>query len=230
LQKSILTEPLSYLRGSQALYSDLGFLLLGMVVEAASGKALDLLFQERIAGPLGLSETLFFNRLGAERAGSYAATEFCPWRGRVLGGEVSDENCFALGGVAGHAGLFGTTGGVLTLVEALHDLWQGEPSPLPIDPTALQKALIRQPVPDSTWALGFDTPSASGSTSGRFFSARSVGHLGFTGTSFWVDPEQHVMVVLLTNRVHPSRDNNRIKAFRPALHDAVMQALGLAPQ
>ncbi|MEW6595066.1 MAG: serine hydrolase [Thermodesulfobacteriota bacterium] len=226
----IMDDPLLYPRGSQAIYSDLGFLLLGLVAEQVGGQTLDILFEERIAAPLGLSGSLFFNRLGAARPGTYAATEFCPWRGRVLAGEVSDENCFALGGVAGHAGLFGTTTAVLALVETIHDLWMGEPTPLAIDPADVRHFFTRQPTPGSTWALGFDTPSAAGSTSGRFFSSRSVGHLGFTGTSFWIDPEQHAMVVLLTNRVHPSRENNRIKAFRPALHDAVMRALGLAPQ
>lgn len=230
LCRTILAEPLQYSRGTKAVYSDLGFLLLGMVVEEVSGKRLDVLFQERIAMPLGLAETLFFNQDNLPRPGHYAATEFCPWRGRLLAGEVSDENCFALGGVAGHAGLFGTTTAVLTLIEAIHDLWLGEASPLAINPGNLQDFVIRQPTPGSTWALGFDTPSASGSTSGHFFSPRSVGHLGFTGTSFWIDPDQHVMVVLLTNRVHPSRENNTIKAFRPALHDAVMRGLGLANQ
>ena len=230
LRRTILAAPRQYQTGTKALYSDLGFLLLGLVVEQVSGQGLDALFQERIAKPLGLSETLFFNRAGAARPGSYAATEFCPWRGRVLDGEASDENCFALGGVAGHAGLFGTTGAVLSLAAAIHDLWLGEPSPLAIDPAEAQRFLTRQPTPGSTWALGFDTPSASGSTSGRFFSPRSAGHLGFTGTSFWIDPDQHVMLVLLTNRVHPSRENHGIRAFRPALHDAVMQGLGLAAQ
>jgi len=230
LLEMILADPLQYPRGSQALYSDLGFLLLGLVVEKVGGRSLDILFQERITGPLGLTETLFFNADNQPQPGCYAATEFCPWRGRVLAGEVSDENCFAMGGVAGHAGLFGTTPAVLTLVEAIHDLWQGETTPLAIDPADVQRFLTRVAVPGSTRALGFDTPSATGSSAGRFFSPRSAGHLGFTGTSFWIDPEQHVMVVLLTNRVHPSRDNQGIKVFRPRLHDAVMRALGLAAQ
>lgn len=230
LRHRILTAPLQYPTGTWAIYSDLGFLLLGMVVEQVGGQGLDKLFEERITRPLGLSETLLFNRIGATRPGRYAATEFCPWRGRVLEGEVSDENCFVLGGVAGHAGLFGTTRAVLTLVEAIHDLWQGEATPLAIDRADLQHFLTRQPIPGSTWALGFDTPSASGSTSGRFFSPQSVGHLGFTGTSFWLDLAQHVMVVLLTNRVHPSRESHGIKAFRPQLHDEVMRGLGLAVQ
>lgn len=225
----ILAEPLRYPKGTKAIYSDLGFVLLGLVVERIAGKGLDRVFHERVAQPLGLADNLFYNRVGAPRTGrSYAATEFCPWRGRVLCGEVSDENCFALDGVAGHAGLFGTTGAVLTLVEAIHDLWLGETCPLAISPADLRAFLTRQPTPESTWALGFDTPSASGSTSGRFFSPRSVGHLGFTGTSFWIDPEHHVMVVVLSNRVHPSRENNQIRAFRPTLHDAVMRGLGLA--
>lgn len=227
MERLILAEPLLYTPGSRSIYSDLGFLLLGFLVEKQSGKKIDDLFRERITDPLGLSEKIFFNRIGQIRAASYAATENCPWRGRVLSGEVSDENCFALGGVAGHAGLFGSIDGVLALVETIHDAWQGESTHPAIAGNDLKMLLTRQAVPGSTWALGFDTPSARNSSSGLYFSDASVGHLGFTGTSFWIDPVRHLCVVLLTNRVHPSRENPGIKEFRPRLHDAICRGLGL---
>jgi len=219
LARLVLAEPLEYAPGSRAQYSDLGFLLLGRIIEKAGGAPLDRLFAEWIATPLGLEDELFFNRTGQMRPRSYAATEFCPWRGRVLVGEVSDENCHVLGGVAGHAGLFGTIGGVLALVETIHDCWQGWADHPALDRDQLSLFLTRQPTPGSTWALGFDTPSPLQSSAGHFFSPASVGHLGFTGTSFWLDPARHLCVVLLTNRVHPSRENHAIKAFRPRFHD-----------
>jgi CubicO group peptidase (beta-lactamase class C family) len=142
-----------------------------------------------------------------------------------LCGEVHDENAGALGGVAGHAGLFGTAEAVLTLSGAWLRAWQGEPS-------LLDSRLVREftacqrHVPDSSWALGWDTPT-SPSSSGRFFSAASFGHLGYTGTSLWIDPERRLEVLLLSNRVHPSRKNEKIRQFRPSIHDLVVQESGV---
>ena len=229
LRQMIMAEPLEYLPGGRSLYSDLGFILLGMIVEQVAGQSLARCFTERIAVPLSLENELFFNQHGKIREKNYAATEFCPWRGRVLRGEVSDENCYALGGAAGHAGLFGTIGGVLTLVEAIRDSWLGRALVPALDSDLLRIFLARQPIPGSTWALGFDTPSRENSSAGRYFSSTSVGHLGFTGTSFWIDPKCRLCVVLLTNRVHPSRENNGIKSFRPRFHDAVIKGLGILP-
>ena len=133
-------------------------------------------------------------------------------------GEVHDEHCWLLGGVAGHAGLFGTAAGVLRLCEALLDGWKGRERNCgwaAVLPQALQRQLAHQ-----TWCMGFDTPTAGASSSGSFFAPSSVGHLGFTGTSFWIDPERELIVVLLSNRVHPSRENIRIRQFRPRFHDA----------
>jgi CubicO group peptidase (beta-lactamase class C family) len=176
---------------------------------------------------LGLAEDLFFlpldRPLAVDRT-RIAATESCRWRGRTLQGEVHDEHGWLMGGVAGHAGLFGTLHGVLALGEWILDLWQGRTEHSTIPVALLRTALERQ-LANGTWCLGFDTPTVGSSSSGRYFSPCSVGHLGFSGTSFWIDPKRDVVVVLLTNRVHPSRENTRIRRFRPFFHDQVMACL-----
>jgi CubicO group peptidase (beta-lactamase class C family) len=221
-------EPQAYAPGSASIYSDLGFMLLGLIVEEKSGQGLAGFFREKIAAPLGLAEKIFYGAAGLEKAERiYAPTEECPLRQRVLCGEVSDENAYALGGVAGHAGLFGAIGGVLEMGEHLLDQWQGREEPPNYRASDLRRFLARQDIPGSTWALGFDTPSAAGSTGGRYLAPTSVGHLGFTGTSLWIDPTRDLVMVLLSNRVHPSRENVRIKQFRPLFHEMVMESLGL---
>ena len=228
MERAILAEPLEAEPGSKAIYSDLGFMLLGWIVEAQSGTPLDSFVRERIYRPLGLAEALFFRPLAVAggREECFAATEQCPWRGRVLRGEVSDDNTHILGGVAGQAGLFGHVAAVLRLVCTLLDCWQGRATHPAFSRATLSAFLVKEgSVAASTWALGFDTPSPVGSSAGRFFSPQSVGHLGFTGTSFWLDPTRDLAVVLLSNRVHPSRENSGIKAFRPRFHDTVSAAL-----
>jgi CubicO group peptidase (beta-lactamase class C family) len=157
-----------------------------------------------------------------------AATELCPVRGRVLRGEVHDDNAFLLGGVAGHAGLFASAADVEAFATATWRAWQGERAG-PLDPGVVRAFLAYPPAQGGTHVLGFDTPSATGSSAGSRHPPRLVGHLGFTGASFWLDLDSGVAVVLLTNRVHPTRTNARIQAFRPALHDAVWTSLGVPP-
>ena len=156
-------------------------------------------------------------------AASFAATELCPWRNRLLVGEVHDDNAHVLGGVAGHAGLFATADAVGRLLDNLRlaEAAPGRASPL------LGRLVTHffHHQPNSSWGLGFDTPSPVGSSAGQLFSTGSVGHLGYTGTSFWMDRERGFIIVLLTNRVHPSRHRQRLKTFRPKLHDEVMMAL-----
>jgi CubicO group peptidase (beta-lactamase class C family) len=189
---------------------------------------LDRVAAEKIYRPLGLGDDLFFLPLCEARPDRrYAAMEDCPWRGKILVGEVHDDNAHALGGVAGHAGLFGTVQGVLALTTHLLEVWQARARPVGFHAAELRHFLTTRPVADSTWVLGFDTPSATGSSAGHHFSSASVGHLGFTGTSFWIDPVKELVVVLLTNRVHPVRHDERIKTFRPRFHDEVMAGLGL---
>lgn len=226
----ISAEKLAAPPGTTAIYSDLGYLLLGLIIEELAGVGLERYFQDKIVGPLGLGEGIFFNPPGRARKAreTFMPTEDCPWRGRVLQGEVSDENCWVLGGVAGHAGLFGNIESVLSLTCAIMDIWQGKRE----HPCLRRKDLAffleaQSQVAGSPWALGFDRPTPGSSSSGQYLSPRSVGHLGFTGTSFWIDPDKGLVVVLLTNRVHPSRENLLIREFRPLFHDRVVELLGL---
>jgi CubicO group peptidase (beta-lactamase class C family) len=225
----LASESLVYEPGSRSVYSDLGFMLLGLIVEKRSGLDFARFFREKIAEPLAVAEKIFFCGKAGEESGNgrCAPTEECLFRKRVLCGEVSDENAYALGGVAGHAGLFGTVGGVLEMGVHLLDQWQGREEHPGYLASDLRRFLKRQEIPGSTWGLGFDTPSAAGSTGGRYLAPASVGHLGFTGTSFWIDPTRDLVMVLLSNRVHPSRENNLIREFRPLFHDTVIESLGL---
>ncbi len=224
LRQWLVSEPLADLPGHRTEYSDLGFMLLQWVLEDISVEPLDRLVARHIYGPLEI-ESLFFNRLDkdAHVRGGYAATELCPWRNRLLIGQVHDDNTHAMGGVAGHAGLFGTAMGVCRLLQALLFVDKGEFGRKVFEPELVKTFFKTQA--GSSWALGFDTPAPQGSSAGDCFSAGSVGHLGYTGTSFWVDRQLGIIVVLLTNRVHPTRFNLGIKAFRPPLHNAIMKAI-----
>jgi CubicO group peptidase (beta-lactamase class C family) len=221
LAQMLAAEPLIAVPGTAALYSDLDYMTLGLVVEHISGERLDRFVRREIYQPLGIDD-LFFNPLDASPLPrDYAATERCPWRGGVLSGAVHDDNAYVLNGVAGHAGLFGTARAVFTLLQALLSAYRGE-----ADSDLLAPDLVRafwRRSGDSGWTLGFDTPSVQGSSSGTFFSPNSVGHLGFTGTSFWMDLDRRITIIVLTNRVHPVRSNEKIRAFRPRIHDVLME-------
>ncbi len=226
--QAILKEQFVYKPGEKCVYSDLGYMLLGEIVERVSGTSLDRYFEKEITRPLQLENQLVFRTLAGPRdrqTANIAATEKCPWRKKILQGEVHDEHCWLFGGVAGHAGLFGTAGAVLRITEKILQQWRGRDNHPAYSSTLLHKALQWRNR-NSTWRVGFDRPSAEGSSAGTFFSADSAGHLGFTGTSFWIDPEKEVIVVLLTNRVHPTRKNEKIREFRPLFHNIVMKSLG----
>ncbi len=225
----ILEDPLAYVPGEACVYSDLGFMLLEWVVEQAAGMDMGDYVESLFYQPLGLERLLLFRREQAPRfsKGDFAATEHCPWRKRTMQGEVHDENAFALGGFSGHAGLFGTAEQVWALACLLQDHAAGKRFDL-LRPETVQDFFRRQEVvPGCSRALGWDTPSAKGSSAGNRFSTATVGHLGFPGTSLWMDLEQNVQIVLLTNRVHPSRKNRLIQDFRPRIHNRVMEELGL---
>lgn len=209
---------LEYPPGSRSTYSDLGVILLGEILERVAGQPLETFTRERIFEPLEMRDTLF--RPPADMRSRVAPTEQDPWRGRMVQGEVHDENAFAMGGVAPHAGLFGTASDLARFAQML------------LDGGIVSRETIalftrRAGIPNSDRALGWDTKSAQGSSAGTLFSASSFGHTGFTGTSMWIDPERQLYVILLTNRVHPTRENNLIREVRPAVADSVVRSLGV---
>ena len=208
--------------GDREIYSDLGYLLLEQVCEAISGRLVDVWPDLPAHGP----DALHFLPLpqpagGLQSRAVYAATEDCPWRGRRLQGEVHDDNCWTLGGVGGHAGAFGTLDATLEAARAWLKAAQGDGSVLKLPDALIASSLSsRWRHPLGGRVLGWDTPSAVGSTAGQHFGRRSFGHLGFTGTSIWIDPDADVAMVLLTNRVCPSRESTGIRWLRPQVHDA----------
>ncbi len=214
---------LVYEPGSQAKYSDLGLILLGEILERVAGEPLDAFVRRRVFEPLGMKDTLF--RPGPDLVGRIAPTEKDPWRGRVVRGEVHDENAHALGGVAPHAGLFSTAGDLARFVQMMVNGGVFEHHRFFSRATAETFTNRAGVVPGSSRALGWDTKSPEGSSAGSLFSPSSYGHTGFTGTSIWIDPERQLFVILLTNRVHPTRDNKLIRQVRPAVADAVVRAL-----
>ena len=226
----VLRSGLVHELGEAAVYGDLDFITLGAAVEAISGKRLDVFCQERIFEPLGLEDTFF---LPLREDGSaaqpddtlkrrIAATENCPWRNRILWGEVHDPNASAMGGVAGHAGLFSTADDLMKFGQAWLDVWHGRSDVLPQEQVKAFSA--RQDIPEgSDWALGWDTPTEGGSSSGTHFSPQSVGHLGFTGTSLWIDLEQEAVVVMLTSRHHLIEKRSKF-GLRAEVYDDVMDA------
>lgn len=217
-------EALAFLPGERDEYSDLGFILLQRLVEKISGRRLDRFVEQEIYQPLGLAPLFFVDRdRGVVAHHRFAATELCPWRHRLLCGQVHDDNAYAMGGVAGHAGLFGTAEAVFDLLQVMLLADQGDVGAGVFDPAVVRTFFQRQGT--HRYALGFDTPSVQGSSAGKYFPEDSVGHLGFTGTSFWVDRSKRAVVILLTNRVHPSRYRMGIKAFRPQLHDIIMEQI-----
>ena len=225
--------PLEAAPGTRALYSDLGFILLGAALERAAGAPLDALFAARVSGPLGLAST-FFLRQGdpvsaARRAQrGFAAARRTPERGVVVG-EVDDDNAFAMGGVAGHAGLFSSASEVAALGQAWLDALAGRSRWLSAATAA--RFIARDATPGSERALGWDTPSALGSSLGTRLGhgpRGAVGHLGFTGCSLWIDLDRELACALLTNHVHPDGpDKPRLKAFRARFHDAVAEEVGV---
>lgn len=229
-------EPLEYSPGTMSIYSDLGFILLGWLLERATEQRLDALAAAQILRPLGidggatfagfvnLAETDARARLLAER--SVAATQQCPERGRIVLGEVDDLNAYAMGGIAGHAGLFADAAAVSAIAGALVAAWRGAGGAL-VERDVVREFWAPARVPGSTWRLGWDGPAARGSQAGERISRDAVGHLGFTGCSLWIDPQRETWTVLLSNRVHPAvPTHDRFRAFRPQLHDAVLEALG----
>ncbi|MGB9234114.1 MAG: serine hydrolase domain-containing protein, partial [Terriglobales bacterium] len=205
--------------GAHAEYSDIGFIILGVALERLADEALDVFCQREVFGPLAMSRTTF-NPAKALRANIPPTTDDLAFRHRIIQGEVQDENASILGGVAGHAGLFSNAEDIARFAHSM--LNGGYPI---LRPETVRLFSRRESAPEGTSrALGWDTPS-SPSQSGRYFSARAFGHLGYTGTSLWIDPERQLSITLLTNRTWPDCQNQAIKQVRPAFHDAVGEAL-----
>jgi CubicO group peptidase (beta-lactamase class C family) len=206
----------------RALYSDLGYILAGMAMSRAAGKPLNEIVAARVALDLGVHDTVFFgaSRLDEDWKARCAPTGWSPWRGQTLTGEVHDDNCAALGGIAGHAGMFGLSKSVARFGAACVAAWHGRRG-------AAEEELIRHATaarPGGTHRLGWDGKAEEGSSAGASIDADAFGHLGFTGTSLWCDPRRQLVMVLLTNRVAISGDNAAIRGFRPEFHEAVVRA------
>jgi CubicO group peptidase (beta-lactamase class C family) len=225
LRSGLVHEP-----GAAAVYGDLDFIVLGHLVEEVTKQPFDDFCESRIFSRLGLADTRFFpipvdgsQAVPDAIRRRVAATENCPWRERIIWGEVHDPNASAMGGVAGHAGLFSTADDVMKFGQYFVDAWHGRSDALPAQ--RVREFSERQKLPESSdWALGWDTPTEGVSSSGRHFSFHSVGHLGFTGTSLWIDLEREAIVVMLTNRIHQVAKRSRF-GLRPKVHDAILEGL-----
>jgi len=223
-----LTTYFSYPTGTRVVYSDIGLILLGMSIERLTGLALDHAVHQRVAIPLGLKHT-GYRPIGHQRTVSdpqlsalnIAPTEVCKWRNRRIVGEVHDENAAALGGVAGHAGIFSTA----TETARLGQMYLERGAPLLSAETVAEMTRVQAEDGMTRRGLGFALWCTDPEASGNPFSQRAFGHTGFTGTSLWIDPERDLVVACLTNRVYYGRDASNILAFRVALHRAIVEAL-----
>jgi CubicO group peptidase (beta-lactamase class C family) len=219
----VMAEPLVHEPGKQIEYSDLGFILLGEIVQRLTGESLAEFARKEIFSPLGMKTSLF-NPPRALRASIPPTENDLSYRKRLIQGEVHDQNAWAMGGIAGDAGLFSTAGDVTVFAQMIlnggiyahHRV---------VSRTTISEFTAHQTVGNSARTLGWDVALDPAAT-GRFFSTRAFGHYGFTGTSLWIDPERNLFIILLTNRVNPSVDNIKIRRVRPELHDAIFEALG----
>jgi CubicO group peptidase (beta-lactamase class C family) len=229
--EALLAEPLEAPPATRGVYSDPGFMALGLGLEAALGAPLPALFEARVAAPLGLVDTLFVDAFDPASRSQAAGRAFAPTRRDATRGlrqgTVDDDNAWALGGAAGHAGLFSTALEVARLGQAWLDALDGRPSPVPA--AAARRFAARDAAPGSNRALGWDTRSAEGSSLGDRLGRGprgALGHLGFTGCSLWLDLDAGLVMALLTNHVHPDgNDRARIHTLRRRFHDAVAEEL-----
>ena len=224
VRRRVAATPLEARPGARTEYSDLNLILADWVLERCSGTRLDRFTARRIYRPLGLTRTFFVDLHRPEALPhpqkEFAPTERCPWRKKRLRAEVHDDNCHSMGGVTGHAGLFSTAYEVHLLARELVAAYDGQRSLF--DGQIVRKFFRWRRPADSPRRLGWATPQGLISP-GKYFGTNTVGHLGYTGTSLWIDLERHVWVVLLTNRVYYGRDPEQINHFRPRIHDAVMR-------
>lgn len=222
LMRAILQLPLEAVPGTRTEYSDFGFILLGKVIEVLARQRLDVFCTREVFAPLGLPCTRFHPPEQWRR--SIPPTEDDrTFRGRVIQGEVQDEHAYVLGGVAGHAGAFSNVPDLLTFARCMLDQGRTAAGRAIFRPKTLEHFATRQPSTSGRErALGWDVPTQP-SSSGQHFSPRSIGHLGYAGTSLWIDLDQSLAVALLTNRTWPDRSNDAIRQVRPAFHDAIVK-------
>jgi len=209
--------------GEHRIYSDVGMMLAGFVAERISGQPLDRFAKKNIFEPLGMDSTFFRPRIA--KRWRCAATELCPWRGRVMQGEVHDENAFAMGGVAGHAGLFSTARDLAVFARMLLNggIYDGKRI---LKESTVREMLTAQPIPDYRFqALGWRIQEERGQDSGWLLSPKTYGHTGFTGTSLWIDPDNETVAILLANAVHPSRYLARKEELRKGFHEVLCRLL-----
>ncbi len=220
--KSIYSAELEYNTGEKTVYSDLGIITLGKIIEKVTGKRLDIFCKDEIFDPLGM-HTTFFNPSDSLKKLCAPTETDNYWRMKTLQGEVHDETSALLNGIAGHAGLFSTANDISKLMAVLMNKGKFN------DKQFIQQSTIdfftKRYSDESSRAIGWDTKSEVGSSSGIYFSKNSFGHTGFTGTSIWADPERNLFVVFLTNRVYPTRENGKLGKVRPELHNTIIKCL-----
>jgi len=219
--KRILAIGLEYNPGSKTIYSDLGYMLLGHIIEEKSGETLDEFWQRRIADKLGLASKLQFLKNGTIGPLACVATSLDSFSKKPVAGIVNDDNCRIMGGISGHAGLFGTLEGVLSICESILKHYKEMEIFPAYHNSLLKKAITTRG--NSTWVCGFDTPSVNNSVAGQYVSPKSFGHLGYTGTSFWIDIEKSVVIVILTNRTYTNTPKEKINLLRTDIHNLIMR-------
>ena len=220
--KEIYLSELEYKTGEKTVYSDLGFITLGKIVEKVAGRSLSYFYNEEICQALEMKNSLYCPP-DILRELSTPTEDDNYWRMKILQGEVHDETSAMLNGVAGHAGLFSNAGDIAKLMSVLMN--KGKYNDVQLIKQSTIELFTKRFSEKSTRALGWDTKSDSGSSSGKYFSINSFGHTGYTGTSIWADPDRNLFVVFLTNRVYPTRENTKILKVRPQIHDAVIKCL-----
>ncbi len=220
--KEIYSSQLEYKTGEKTVYSDLGIITLGKIIEKVTNKSLDNFCEVEIFNPLEMNTTFYNPKDSLKKLCAPTETDDY-WRMKTLQAEVHDETSAMLNGVAGHAGLFSTAEDIAKLMSVLMN--KGKYRDVQIIKQSTVELFTKRYSEESTRALGWDTKSDSGSSAGIYFSKNSFGHTGYTGTSIWADPDRNLFVVFLTNRVYPTRENTKIQKVRPQLHNAVIKSI-----
>jgi CubicO group peptidase (beta-lactamase class C family) len=220
--KEIYSSELEYKTGEKTVYSDLGVITLGKIIEKVTGKSLDKFCADEIFVPLKMNST-FYNPVESIKLFCAPTETDNYWRMKTLQGEVHDETSAMLNGVAGHAGLFSTAKDISKLMSVLMN--KGLLNNEQFIKQSTIELFTKKYSSENTRAFGWDTKSDSGSSAGKYFGKKSFGHTGYTGTSIWADPERNLFVIFLTNRVYPTRENTKILKIRPQLHNAVIKCL-----